>query len=142
MVPIGVTIQEQGLGNHAASELSLVAIVKIDNVRLCVKDWVVIGKSNWIAVPVSLLHGHVALSHHTSRQVVVPHYRHYFCITIVRIDDVGVFMVLRVWGQVFSRDVLWHCCRSKLLFDWFIKLVLHLLMNRADELFISEVLQG
>jgi hypothetical protein len=43
------------------SQLSLIPIIKVDYVRSCVKDWVVIYKPDGFAVPISFLRGHVAL---------------------------------------------------------------------------------
>jgi hypothetical protein len=85
----------------------------------------------------------MALNHHTTlrehgfgRQVVVPYFRKFFCIAIVKVDDVGVIIVFRVWDEVFSRKSC-SVVAGPRLFDFLIKLVLCVLMDRAIELFIS-----
>jgi hypothetical protein len=95
------------------------------------------------------MHCHVALHHHTtlrqhefSGQVFVPYFGRYLSVTIVRVDSIGVVKLSRVWGQVFTREILWQSRWPKMLFNRLIKLVSHFLVNRAAELIISEMLQG
>ncbi len=104
---------------------------------------------NGVAIPVAFMRCYVALHHHTtlrqhefSRQVIVPHFRHYLSVTIVRVNSIGVVKVSRVWGQVFTREILQQSHRPKMFFDGLIKLESHFLVNRATELLISEMVQG
>ncbi len=43
LVPIGVTLGEERFRYQVSGELGLATIVKIDDVRACVKDWVGVG---------------------------------------------------------------------------------------------------
>ncbi len=50
LVPVRVTLGEERFRYQVSGELGLVTIVKIDDVRACVEDWVVVGQPNRVAV--------------------------------------------------------------------------------------------
>jgi hypothetical protein len=56
---------EKGFCNQVHSELGLVAIVEIENVRVCVKEWVGIGKPNRVAIPVTFARRDASFDHGT-----------------------------------------------------------------------------
>ena len=78
-------------------------------------DWVGIGESNWVAIPVMILRGNVSFDHcatTTTREhdlvaeVIITHFWRDLSITVVRINEVGFVIVVKVWGQVFGREFL------------------------------------
>ena len=108
LVPIRVTLGEKGFHDQVCGDLGLVVIVEIDNVRVCVKEWVGIGKPNRVAILLTFACKDVSFDHGTtSRQhelhseivvalhseIVVAHFGCDLCIPIVRVDDMGVVKI-------------------------------------------------
>ena len=100
LVPIRVTLGEKGFHDQVCGDLGLVVIVEIDNVRVCVKEWVGIGKPNRVAIlltfackDVSFDHGTTSRQHELHSEIVVAHFGCDLCIPIVRVDDMGVVKI-------------------------------------------------
>ena len=134
---------EKGFCNQVHSELGLVAIVEIDNVRACVKEWVGIGESNRVAIPVTFAcrdaffdHGTTSWQHDLRSEIIVTHFRGDLSVPIVRVNDMGVIKIGGVGGQVFGLKVICSCRRAEVGKNGLIKVPAFFLVHWALQLII------
>ena len=120
LVPIRVTLGVKGFRNEVCGDLVLIAIVKVDNVRVGVKDWVGVSKPNRVAILVTFARGDTSFDHGTTSwqhdlrgEIFVAHFGCDLCVPVVRVDDMGVVKIRGVKDQVFGIKVSSRCCRSK-----------------------------
>ena len=136
LVPIRVTLGEEQFRDQVSGELGLVIIVKIDDVRVCVKDRVGIGEPNRVAILVTFACGDVAFDHGTtswqhdlSSEIIVAHFGGDLSVPIVRVNDMGVVKIDRVRGQVFCLKVICRCRRAEVSNNGLVEVLVFLLVH-------------
>ena len=136
LVPIWVTLGEKRFRNQVSGELGLVTIVKIENVRVCVKEWIGIGEPNKVAIPVTFACGDVSFDHGTTSwqhdlcsEIIVTHFGGDLSVPIVRVNDMGVVKIDGVRDQVFGLKVICRYRRAKVGNNGLVKVLVFLLVH-------------